>query len=363
MQTADNPLPLGGPLWSQRAVIARHGLQVVCLCLGIGLVLGWLRGSNPWPSVVYALAIGLVSWASIDFGRFALNPEPLSGWPAGWRGPALMVAGCTLGFVAGTALGDAWFGHNSWSLFDRQPRAFAASVVISALIGGTITSFYYFRGRHARQQTRLAQAERDATLARLTLLQSQLEPHMLFNTLANLRVLIGREPAQALAMLDRLIAFLRATLSASRVEWHPLATEFERLQDYLALMSVRMGTRLRVRLTLPPELAQWPVPPLLLQPLVENCIKHGLEPKVEGGRVEVTARRDGAQLELLVRDTGLGLTSTDMPDTGFGLSQIRERLATLYGEHASLVLRQADDPEGGTWARILLPTPAAQPSA
>jgi sensor histidine kinase YesM len=195
-------------------------------------------------------------------------------------------------------------------------------------------------------------------------LQSQLEPHMLFNTLANLRVLIGLDPSRAQAMLDHLIAFLRATLMASRQSAHPLQAEFAHLQDYLALMSVRMGHRLQVSFDLPPDLATLPVPPLLLQPLVENAIKHGLEPKLAGGRISVHASRAGEQLHLRVRDTGVGLLPQPSGNvnnngtgtgTSFGLEHVRTRLATLYGSAAGLQLQAADDADGGTLARIHLP--------
>jgi LytS/YehU family sensor histidine kinase len=211
---------------------------------------------------------------------------------------------------------------------------------------------------------RLAHARADAEAARraaaenqLKLLQAQLEPHMLFNTLANLRVLIGIDPPRAQAMLDRLIAFLRATLSASRSSMHPLATEFERIGDYLALMGLRMGSRLQTQLSLPEELQAVGVPPLLLQPLVENSIKHGLEPKVAGGRIEVGAKRDGDMLVLSVLDSGVGLGAAAPPgDSRFGLQQVRERLSTLYGSRAGLELQDAAG--GGTLACIRLPLPA-----
>ena len=182
---------------------------------------------------------------------------------------------------------------------------------------------------------------------------------MLFNTLANLRVLIGLDPPRAQAMLDRLIAFLRSTLAASRRPWHPLADEWARIDDYLALMAVRMGPRLQARLALPPELASLPVPPLLLQPLVENSIQHGLEPQVEGGRIEVSASREGDRLVLRVRDTGVGLDAAGTPGTRFGLVQVRQRLATVYGEAAALRLESAADAEGGALATLTLPMPAA----
>jgi sensor histidine kinase YesM len=188
---------------------------------------------------------------------------------------------------------------------------------------------------------------------------------MLFNTLANLRVLIGTDPARAQAMLDQLIAFLRATLAGSRAAQHPLRAEFARLADYLALMQVRMGARLGTRFELPEALAELPVPPLLLQPLVENCIKHALEPAVAGGRIDISAAREAGALVLRVRDTGAGLSGAATADTGlsgaatagtaFGLAQVRERLAALYGTRASLTLTDALDAEGGALATIRLP--------
>jgi LytS/YehU family sensor histidine kinase len=155
-------------------------------------------------------------------------------------------------------------------------------------------------------------------------------------------------------MLDQLISFLRATLSGSQAVAHPLRAEFARTQDYLALMQVRMEERLRVRFDLPQALAEIPVPPLLLQPLVENSIKHGLEPAVTGGRIEVSATHEGASLILTVRDTGVGL-GNGRGGTNFGLRQVRERLATHYGGAASLSLNPAADDEGGTLAVIRLP--------
>ena len=206
-------------------------------------------------------------------------------------------------------------------------------------------------------QSQAQAALRVAAENQLKLLESQLEPHMLFNTLANLRVLIRLDPARAEAMLDRLIAFLRATLVASQTGAHSLTAEFARIDDYLALMQVRMGPRLRTRLDLPPELANLTLPPMLLQPLVENAIKHGLEPKLEGGRIDVIARRQGDVLLLTVRDTGIGLAQTGSAADGtrFGMRQVRERLATLYGDAAALTLAPATDPEGGAEAAIRMP--------
>jgi sensor histidine kinase YesM len=185
---------------------------------------------------------------------------------------------------------------------------------------------------------------------------------MLFNTLANLRALIATDPPRAVAMLDRLNGYLRMTLGASRAPAHPLAAEFDRLADYLELMSMRMGERLRYTLALPAELRDVPVPPLLLQPLVENAIRHGLEPQVAGGWLGVTAHRAADRLVIEVRDTGVGLDaaapSTGDADGGFGLAQVRERLAAVYGGGARLALAPALDADGGTRVTLSLPWPA-----
>ena len=188
------------------------------------------------------------------------------------------------------------------------------------------------------------------------LLQSQLEPHMLFNTLATLRALIGVDPPRAEVMLDRMVDYLRATLTASRAPLHPLSAEFERLADYLALMAIRMGPRLDYALGVPPGLADTPIPALLLQPLVENAIRHGLEPHVAGGRIDVRAQRlpDG-RIRLEVTDTGAGYDSTLPPRAGhgFGLAQVRERLANRYGSAAALEIIAVS--AGGTSASVVCP--------
>jgi LytS/YehU family sensor histidine kinase len=191
------------------------------------------------------------------------------------------------------------------------------------------------------------------------MLQAQIEPHMLFNTLANLQGLIAADPPRAQLLLEQLIAYLRATLKSSRAAATTLAEEFSLMDSYLGLMSIRMGERLSYRLELPPSLAGLPLAPMLLQPLLENAIRHGLEPKIEGGRLDVSAAHDGANLVLTVCDTGLGLQAPARHGTGLGLENIRERLHALYGPGASLVL--ADAVPCGTVATLTLPMPKPLP--
>ena len=315
--------------------LARHGLIVIGFCTVIAVVL-WLAkpGQRFDGQLVYSLATGLASWLVIDLSRFFIDVKSPFGFPRGWRGVVLILVGVCFGFVVGILAGDAYGGRSTFELLPSQPRFVLYLFLFTASVGTGISYFFYAVGKSNYLQRELATSRQQATEAQLKLLQSQLEPHMLFNTLANLRALIGADPARATTMLDHLIDYLRATLSASRATRHSLADEFDRLGDYLALMQVRMGSRLTYTLDLPPELAAQNVPTLLLQPLVENAIKHGLEPKIEGGSVAITARREGANIVLEVIDNGVGLKD----GVGFGLVQVQERLQAAYGDQATIDL-------------------------
>ncbi len=334
-------------------VLTRGAIVIVFnVVIGLGLA---LRNDHAADQMVYAQAIGLSIWITIECARHAFKRDPRSNWPVGWRRYVLLVGGILFGYLVGTLIGDAFSGYSTWDLMLRQPRQTLGYLFLAFAMSGVITYFFHARGRGASLEQLAATAQRDASQAQLQLLSSQLEPHMLFNTLANLRVLIAIDPERAQEMLDHLVAFMRSTLTASRGMLHPLSAEFARLNDYLALMKIRMGERLATELTMPDDLGELAVPTLLLQPLVENAIKHGLEPKIEGGRLLVSAARDGADLVLTVRDTGVGISTVANDGTHFGVSQVHERLATLYGEVASFTLSPADDAEGGVVATVRIP--------
>ncbi len=382
---AATPTPAPGvtaPLHVLQALAVR-GLRSLAFGVVIAICLTLAFGFPLYPTLMQSVCTAAVCWFCIDSGRLfaarwvhrnATSSTPDSqkrwpGWP--WMVPILIV-GSIIGFSVGGAVAD-WLGGTASRGYLRGSWRQGLSLLVLSLIPGVvITYWFYSRETIAAKEAAIQVAQRQAAEHQLRLLESQLEPHMLFNTLANLRVLIGLDAPRAQAMLDQLISFLRATLEASRAGQHPLAAEFARLGDYLALMQVRMGERLQTRLDLPPELAGVPVPPLLLQPLVENCIKHGLEPKVAGGLIEVSARleasgatAEGRQLVLRVRDTGVGLADTPTAGTRFGMAQVRERLATLYGSNASLTLTGVDGDlddrghSGGALATIRLPWAAS----
>jgi hypothetical protein len=323
-------------------------------------------------TLLYSFCVGIFIQSLVEIGRFGFSHllrkrapdsrELQFNWP-GWplMGPWIMVSG-VVGYIAGHALGNALTGLHRMPDLIQHPRILF--LVMTMVFGVSLGCVYFFysRSRMAAIELHAQAATRAAAENQLKMLESQLEPHMLFNTLANLRVLIVLDPPRAQAMLDRIISFLRATLEASRVGSHPLSAEFARIGDYLEMMRVRMDERLRFRLDLPAYLAAVPVPPLLLQPLVENAIKHGLEPKVEGGRVDVSARREGETLILSVRDTGLGMSTPPANGTRFGMQQVRERLKALYGDAAALELAPASDEEGGMLAVVRMPVSPASPN-
>jgi signal transduction histidine kinase len=313
--------------------LARHILITTGFCALIAVLL-WLAkpGQRFDVQLAYSLATGLSSWLVIDLSRFFVDVASPFRFPRGWRGVTVIFVGVCVGFFVGTLVGDAYSGRSTFELLPNQPLFLLYLFLFTACVGAGISYFFYASARSSYLTSALETSRQQATEAQLKLLQSQLEPHMLFNTLANLRALIDADPARATTMLDHLINYLRATLQASRATSHSLADEFDRLQDYLALMAVRMGPRLTYTLDLPQELAAQPIPTLLLQPLVENAIKHGLEPKIEGGSVAISARRDGQSIVLDVIDSGVGFSSGD----GFGLTQVRERLQATYGEQSTI---------------------------
>jgi hypothetical protein len=354
----------------------RLGLCALGIGTAVAVILALLFRQHFGITLVYSLCISMGCTFAIDLSRRAASawvhrhaapddPAALNHWPGwGWMWLCL-VLGTVAGFFAGAELGNWLTGTRTKGLHSGS-RNVSGALLLMSLVPGVAATFYF----HAKARLQAAQAQRDAAerLAaetRLKLLESQLEPHMLFNTLANLRALIAVDPERAQQMLDRLIDFLRATLGGSRAPLHPLSAEFSRLADYLALMQVRMGDRLKVELDLPPGLAGVSVPPLLLQPLVENAIKHGLEPRRAGGTIQVSARREGAELVLRVADSGAGLEASRhdpaSPGIGFGVAQVRERLATQFGAASSLTLEPGPPETGGTLATLRWPQPEIHP--
>jgi hypothetical protein len=211
----------------------------------------------------------------------------------------------------------------------------------------------------ALQQQQIAEAGRLLAEARLRTLQAQIEPHFLYNTLANVVSLIGSEPDKAKHMLERLIDFLRASLSASRAEQATLGAELDLAAAYLDLLAVRMGARLRWRIEADEACRALPVAPMLIQPLVENAVMHGIEPKVDGGEIVVRASCAAGALRIEVSDDGMGLgAAAPRPGGGVGLANLRERLRSLHGPEVRLPAAQLqlfENEPAGVTSRLTLP--------
>jgi signal transduction histidine kinase len=207
--------------------------------------------------------------------------------------------------------------------------------------------------------------ERQLVQARLQVLQAQVEPHFLFNTLAAVDYLIETDPPRATQMQKALITYLRGALPQMRQGTSTLGREMRLVKSYLDLIKMRIEDRLEVALEVPESLETAEFPPMMLQTLVENAIKHGIEPKPEGGKVSVSARVQQGQLWVEVKDTGVGLPPGDLLEgptsgTGIGLRNIRERLAMLYPGKSRLTLGSDDS---GTTVRISVPFQIEAPAA
>ncbi len=220
-----------------------------------------------------------------------------------------------------------------------------------ALIGLQKSNHYYRQAR--AREVRTARLETRLMASQLQALQQQLHPHFLFNTLHAISTLIHRDPDKADAMIERLSDLLRITLRKVGVQEVELAEELEYLGAYLDIEQVHFGQRLRIEYRIDAAAMDVLVPTLILQPLVENAIRHGLEPMVRPGTLTIEAQADGDTLWLRVRDDGAGLSKHRLRREGVGLTNTRARLERLYGDQAALTVRE--NPGGGVLVDIYIP--------
>jgi signal transduction histidine kinase len=269
------------------------------------------------------------------------------GWAAAWSALLLSVGAGTL---AALAPYHAWMAaHGLPGLPDLQVLACAFGFGVLALG----LPLWHAQVRARAQQ--LAGLRHAVLAAELKALQAQVEPHFLYNTLANTRYLARHDPERAAQMLEHLIAYLHSALPDMRSQASTLGREFDLAGHYLALMAIRFGERLRYRLDCPPALAGLQVPPLLLMTLVENAVKHGVERKPGPVQVALEARRSGAAVSIVVSDDGAGIVDAVLGH-GVGLRNLRQRLDALYGARAAFDLRRT--PAGLTEAVLTLPVVA-----
>jgi sensor histidine kinase YesM len=237
-----------------------------------------------------------------------------------------------------------------------------ASIVIKITYKGRLQA--EVKAAQATETAEAEQLKRQVAEARMAAMQAQVEPHFLFNTLASIDHLIETDPPRASRMQKSLIALLRATMPSLRESGaqrgqRQLGQEVAVVEPYLDILKVRMEERLTTDINVPDGLRSAEFPPMMLQGLVENAIKHGLEPQPEGGRLSVRAEIVDGELAVTVTDTGVGFGQADTAGAGTGLANIRERLQLLYGHRARLEV--AGVPGGGTRATIRLPYKAQVP--
>jgi len=349
----------GAPQWISLSSLWRGGLLALCIAFALStqllfefdlyrnwplsdILLGWLD------HFVDQLIVGVCIFAALAIAVLI----PARSTPGKL---ILLVMAIALGALAGEAL-----------LFLSVPPppglsvagALFAKVARWLVIGGLACVFFVFQRQGADAANRAhdvelqrIQLERQMTEARLQSLRAQIEPHFLFNTLANVRQLYRTEPDRGRTMLGNFVAYLRAALPQMRQDETTLKQEVDLARAYLEVLQVRMGKRLHVRMDIPDEFAAVPFPPLALSTLTENAIKHGLNPLPEGGAIEITARAEDGSLKVSVADTGAGLQRNS--GTGAGLANLRARLAALYGEAGTLAF-EANLPRG-IRATIMVP--------
>ena len=322
-------IPLSIPLSLRRLLVTVAGNTLIAAFLtGLGVGGGWEV------NLLISQCIGL----SI-LGTCTLAGRMVAAGPGR---PLAIVAAVPVGVAIGLLLGVSLTGIG-WSVW---PAVAWQAVVIGVTLGVMGSAFFYLRERNLalaaevqQRENRQLEAEKQSLAAQLRMLQAQIEPHFLFNSLANVAALIETDPQLAARLLDALIRYLRSSLVRTRAEGGTLGDEVALLTAYLDVLKIRMGGRLAYAFDIAPELLGAAFPPMLLQPLVENAIRHGLEPKVAGGRLVVSARRQGDRLQISVTDDGLGFAET--PGEGIGVANIRARLAAIYGPAARLELRSA----------------------
>ena len=279
-------------------------------------------------------------------------------WLPRWVGETIAAVG---GMIFGLALGGLFLDGDP--LFLLGSNAF---LLIGVLLSGVGLAGSIAVERLWEVRNRLARAERDALArdkalaeAELRVLQAQVEPHFLFNTLANVISLIHTHPDRAARLLERLTSLLRTSLSRTRRTDGTLGHELEVVRAYLDIQSLRMAGRMTYDVDVNPGLEVLRMPPLLLQPLVENAVLHGIEPSAAGGRVVVRAERSAGVVRVRVTDDGVGF-DPDTAGDGVGIANVRERLQATFGERGRLALTET--PGGGVSAELRFPAllPAEQ---
>jgi signal transduction histidine kinase len=327
----------------QRAGCSPRQFGLSALLVALASALAFQLRAYTWLALFVALLLPLGAAA----GLLLLMQR---GWPAARTWGAVWVS--LLALAAAGAVSAGWIYAAGLSLIGidvlNERQVMAAEAVLIALL---LVLPLWMSQHHARALL-LAQLSQAALASDLKALQAQIEPHFLYNTLANTRYLVRHQPERAVEMLDHLIAYLRSALPDLRNPMSTLGRECELAGHYLELMAIRYGERLSVQVHCGDDVRDLRLPPLMLMPLVENAVQHGVEPHVGSVTVSVSAQRARDCVQVQVRDNGAGIGNAVL-GSGVGLRNVRQRLEALYGSTASLGL--SIDAEGWTTAQLTLP--------
>jgi hypothetical protein len=346
-----------------RGLALMLGWQRLRFSLGTSVLFGlFLSLTNETPTIIVVGRTVMVGMgAMLAFGLFEQWPRRLPRWLAR---SALQLIGVALSVppIALLAYLLTTGGHPNFSHDEKRVMGYAMLTVTGLLFAPWIAvgAMLKQRDAFARDQAlafelERSQLERNALDARLRLLQAQVEPHFLFNTLANVQALVDAGSPQASKVLASLIAYLRAAVPRMHEPATTLGQELQLVRAYLELMQMRMPDRLQFELRIDPGVDRLLCPPMTLLTLVENAVRHGIDPSEEGGRIDVEVTLRDAHCHVLVSDTGVGLKSTGR-GLGTGLSTLRERLQLTFGRDAQLQLLEVE-PHG---VRAELDFPARQ---
>ncbi len=347
------------PLWARMLLSAGLATTAAMVMFAVSGLLtgrvhdaGWWRASAPG-SILICIA---AAWSIQGLARLFEKASPahvlelvaaMQGWRVGIMLNVLVVCGAFMGFAIGLTLVGAIYRFDAWQWFARYSDLGVRLLVFIGVLVLANTLWWQLRVRQRALHHQVTQAQ-------LHLLQAQIEPHFLFNTLANVQSLMDYDPPRAKYMLETFSDYLRANLGQIRHADALVAGELDMARHFLQLLQIRMGERLVFEIAAGEAARLALLPSLLLQPLIENAIHHGLEPKVDGGRIDVRAAVVGPRLVISVTDNGDGQPGRRAGRAGHGmaLANIRARLQSRYGSNASLALQHGDT---GTVATIDVP--------
>jgi signal transduction histidine kinase len=302
-----------------------------------------------WLALLAALLLPLGASAALLV--LAQRHAVIRTWPVLW-GALLVLA------PAGAALAG-WIYRLGLSWIGIDPLNEAHVMLVATLLFMLLFVLPLWMAQHRARTLHIAQLSQAAMASDLKALQAQIEPHFLYNTLANTRYLVRHDPARATSMIDHLIAYLRSALPDLRSPMSTLGRECELAGHYLGLMAIRYGDRLQVHIVCDDALKDLALPPLMLMPLVENAVQHGVEPHAGAVTVAVSAQREQDSVRVTVRDNGAGVGKPVLGN-GVGLRNVRQRLEVLYGSEAAVRLSIGAD--GWTVAELRLPFSSREPA-